>query len=159
MLISFQYVRTSLSQDGQISFCSLYSKQPWLLVRKRTILTEQPPRPVKLVPTLVGRWCCEVNASDPCGRQKLYLKWEFEGGGGLSDTESVNHGSAICIVTGYGLCNWRVRVIVPLELRFSPLYIIQTCSGAHPPSYQVGTGGCSPSGKAAGAQSWPLISS
>jgi hypothetical protein len=35
---------------------------------------------------------------------------------------------------------------------------VKSGSGAHPISYQMGTGGSFPGGKASGAQSWPLTS-
>jgi hypothetical protein len=42
---------------------------------------------------------------------------------------------------------------------FSLLHVVQTGSGAHPASYPMGTGGSLSEVKAAGAWSWPLISS
>jgi hypothetical protein len=45
------------------------------------------------------------------------------------------------------------RVPFPAGARdFSPLRVVQTCSGAHPPSYPMGTGGSIPGSKAAGAE-------
>jgi hypothetical protein len=49
-------------------------------------------------------------------------------------------------------------VWVPVEARFSPLYVIQTCPGAHPAFHPVGIGSSFPGGKATGAGSWPLTS-
>jgi hypothetical protein len=41
---------------------------------------------------------------------------------------------------------------------FSPHHRVQTDSGAHPASYQMGAGGSFPGSKEAGAWSWPLTS-
>jgi hypothetical protein len=41
---------------------------PCFLVRKRTIPTERPPIPAKLVATLAGTECRVVRATDPQGR-------------------------------------------------------------------------------------------
>jgi hypothetical protein len=60
-------------------------------------------------------------------------------------------GSAVGVVTGYGLDGRGVGVRVPVGVRFSPLHVVQTGSGAHPASYPMGTGGSFPRGKAAGA--------
>jgi hypothetical protein len=38
---------------------------PWLLVRKRPIPADRPPRPAKLVPTLADSECCVVGATVP----------------------------------------------------------------------------------------------
>jgi hypothetical protein len=38
------------------------------------------------------------------------------------------------------------------------LHSVQTGSGVHPASYQIGTGGSFPGGKALRAWSWPLTS-
>jgi len=41
---------------------------------------------------------------------------------------------------------------------FSPHHRVQTGTGAHPPSYPMGTMGSFPRGKAIGAWSWQLTS-
>jgi hypothetical protein len=41
---------------------------PWISVRKRTVLTDRPPRPAKLVPTFADRGYCVVSVADPPGR-------------------------------------------------------------------------------------------
>jgi hypothetical protein len=43
------------------------TKTPWLLVRKRIVLTEGPPRPAKLMPTCASRECCVVSKTSPHG--------------------------------------------------------------------------------------------
>jgi hypothetical protein len=56
------------------------------------------------------------------------------------------------IVTGYGLNDRMIGVRFPTgDGNFSLHHRIQTGSGAHPPSYPVGTGGSFPQGKAARA--------
>jgi hypothetical protein len=60
-------------------------------------------------------------------------------------------GSAVGIAIAYGLHDREVGVRVPVWLEFSLLHIVQTGSGAHPASYQMGTAGSFSGGKAAGA--------
>jgi hypothetical protein len=62
----------------------------------------------------------------------------------------VSRGSAVGIVTAYGLDDRGVGVRVPVGSGFSLLHIVQTGSGAHAASYPMGTGGSFPGGKAAG---------
>jgi len=60
--------------------------------------------------------------------------------------------SSIGIETGYGLDDRMIGVRLPAEAGyFSLRYRVQTGSGAHPPSYPMGTAGAFPAGKAAGA--------
>jgi hypothetical protein len=60
--------------------------------------------------------------------------------------------SVVVIATGYGLDDRAVGVPNPGRVKnFSLLHVFQTCSGAHPASYPMGTGGSFPGGKAAGA--------
>jgi hypothetical protein len=67
--------------------------------------------------------------------------------------------SSACIATGYGLDDRMIGVRFPAGAgNFSLQHRIQTGSGAHLPSYPVGTEGPFPGGKAAGAWSWPLTS-
>jgi hypothetical protein len=52
---------------------------------------------------------------------------------------------------------WTAGVQFPAEpTGFSLLHTVQTDSGVHTASYPMGTGGCSPKGRATGAWSWPL---
>jgi hypothetical protein len=67
--------------------------------------------------------------------------------------------SVVCIATGYGLDDWGVGVRIPVVQEFSLLHVVQKDSGAHLASYPMDNGGTFPGGKAAGAWSWPLISS
>jgi hypothetical protein len=53
------------------------------------------------------------------------------------------------IVTGYGMDDRGVGARVPVGEEFSLLRVVQTGSGAHPTSYQMGNGGSFPGGKAA----------
>jgi hypothetical protein len=59
--------------------------------------------------------------------------------------------SSVGIATGYGLDDRGVGVRVLVGQEFSLLHVVQTGSGARPVSYQMGTGGSFPEGKAAGA--------
>jgi hypothetical protein len=59
--------------------------------------------------------------------------------------------SAVGIATGYGLDDQGVGVRVLVGQDFSILYVVETGSGVHPPSYPIGTGGSFPGSKAAGA--------
>jgi hypothetical protein len=64
--------------------------------------------------------------------------------------------TAVGIATGYGMDG---QGSIPGRDRdFSLLHGVKTGSGVHPVSYAMGTGGCFPCGKAAGAWSWPLTS-
>jgi hypothetical protein len=56
------------------------------------------------------------------------------------------------MATGYGLEDQRVGVWVPEEQKFTFLQVVQTCSGAHPPSYPMGTGVLSPGVKRPGRE-------
>jgi hypothetical protein len=49
-------------------------KKPCLFVRKRTTLTDRPPRPAKSMPTFARRGCCAVSVTDPCGYQSRFLR-------------------------------------------------------------------------------------
>jgi hypothetical protein len=50
--------------------------------------------------------------------------------------------SSVGIATAYGRDGRGVGVLVPVGARdFSPLNVVQTCSGAHRTSYPMGTGG------------------
>jgi hypothetical protein len=49
--------------------------------------------------------------------------------------------SAVGIVTGYGLDNRGVGVLVPIGKEFSILHVAQAESGAHPASYPMGIEG------------------
>jgi hypothetical protein len=61
--------------------------------------------------------------------------------------------SSVGIALGYGLDD---RGSIPGN--FSLNHRVQNGSGAHPASYQMGTRGSYPGGKAAGAWSWPITS-
>jgi hypothetical protein len=52
----------------------------------------------------------------------------------------------------------QIGVQVLVGSRISLLYVIQTCSWAHPASYPMGTGGFFPGGKVVDVWSWPLTS-
>jgi hypothetical protein len=65
---------------------------------------------------------------------------------GIILTDTVSRGSAVGIVTSYGLDNRRVGVRVLVGSEFSLLRIVQTGSVAHAASYPMGT-----RGKATGA--------
>jgi hypothetical protein len=68
--------------------------------------------------------------------------------------ELMSWDGSIGIATG-----WTARVQFPTRPRdFYVVHRVQTDSEAHPSSYPVGTGGCSPGGKVTGAWSWPLTS-
>jgi hypothetical protein len=54
------------------------------------------------------------------------------------------------IVTGYGLDDRVVGVRVSVGVRILLLHVVETGSAAHAVSYQMGTGGYFPGGKAAG---------
>jgi hypothetical protein len=43
------------------------------------------------------------------------------------------------IATGYRVDGWAVGVWIPVETKFSPLYVVQICSGVHQASYPIGT--------------------
>jgi hypothetical protein len=59
---------------------------------------------------------------------------------------------SVDIALGYGLDDWGSRVRFPAWAgNFSFHHRVQNCSGAHPASYLVSTGGSFPGGKAAGA--------
>jgi hypothetical protein len=61
--------------------------------------------------------------------------------------------SAVGIETGYGLDDWEVGVRVPVGgQEFSLLHVVQTCSGVHPTSYTMGTGGSFPGVKRPGRE-------
>jgi hypothetical protein len=64
---------------------------------------------------------------------------------------NVSADSAVGIVTGYGLDDRGVGVRVPVGSRISLHHVVQTGSGVHP-TYQMGTGGFFPGGKAARAR-------
>jgi hypothetical protein len=51
-------------------------QSPWLSVRKRTILTERPPRPAKLVSASAGRGWFVANAKDSYGRWSRFSRPE-----------------------------------------------------------------------------------
>jgi len=51
-----------------------------------------------------------------------------------------------------------IGVRVPVGARNFSHHRVQTGSGAHPPSYTIGTRGSFPAAKAAGAWSWSLTS-
>jgi hypothetical protein len=53
--------------------------------------------------------------------------------------DNVRRGSAVGIVTGYGLDDRWAGVRLPVRSRFSLLHIVQTCSVMHL-TYPVGTG-------------------
>jgi hypothetical protein len=54
----------------------------------------------------------------------------------------------LLLVTDYGLDDRGIGVRVPVGAVFSPLHVVQTGPGVNSPSYQIGTGGCFPRGKA-----------
>jgi hypothetical protein len=54
--------------------------------------------------------------------------------------------SAVGIATGYGLDGRRVRVRVPVGIRFLSLYVVQIGSVPHPVLYAKGTVGSFPGG-------------
>jgi hypothetical protein len=57
-------------------------------------------------------------------------------------------GSSGSIVSGYGLDDRAIEVRSPAEAKdFSSNLCVQTCSGAHPASCTIGTGGPFPGGK------------
>jgi hypothetical protein len=67
--------------------------------------------------------------------------------------------SSVGIALGYGLDYRGSSVRFPAGAENFPLHHrVQNGSGAHPASYPIGTRGCIPGGKAAGAWSWPLTS-
>jgi hypothetical protein len=73
---------------------------------------------------------------------------------------STSHDSSVGIALGYGLDDRGFRVRFPAGAgSFSLHHRVQNGSGAHPASYQMGTGDSFPRDKAAGAWSWPLTSS
>jgi hypothetical protein len=60
--------------------------------------------------------------------------------------------SSVGVALGYGLDDRGSRVRFPAgAVNFSLHNRVQNCSGAHPASYPMGTGGTFPGGKAAGA--------
>jgi hypothetical protein len=59
--------------------------------------------------------------------------------------------SGVGIASGYGLDDGVTRVRVPVEVRFSPLHIVQIGFKAHRASYLMGTGGFFSEGKETGA--------
>jgi hypothetical protein len=63
----------------------------------------------------------------------------------------VSRGSTVGIPTAYRLDDRGIGVRVPVGSQFSLFHIVQTGSGAHPVSYQMGTGGSFLGGKAVGA--------
>jgi hypothetical protein len=70
-----------------------------------------------------------------------------------------SHDSSVGIALGYGLDDRGFRVGYPAGAKnFSLHHRVQNGSGAHSASYPVGTGSSLPTGKAAGAWSWPLTS-
>jgi hypothetical protein len=76
-----------------------------------------------------------------CDRKDMeekHIEWEKR------DSETRSRHSLVGIATGYGLDDRRFGVL-------GVLHVVQTGSGAHPSSYQMGTGECFPGGKAAGA--------
>jgi hypothetical protein len=69
-------------------------------------------------------------------------------------------GSSVSIVSDYGLDDRAIWVRSPARAKdFSSNFFVQTCSGAHPASCTVGTGGLFPGQSVAGAWRWPLTSS
>jgi hypothetical protein len=67
--------------------------------------------------------------------------------------------SSVGIALGHGLDDRGSRVRFPAEAgNFSLHHRVQDGSGAHPASHPMGKRGSFPGGKAAGAQSWLLIS-
>jgi hypothetical protein len=67
--------------------------------------------------------------------------------------------SSVGIALGYGLDDRGSRVRFPVGAgNFSLHHRVQNGSGPHPVSYSMGTRGCFPVDKAAGAWSWPLTS-
>jgi hypothetical protein len=62
-------------------------------------------------------------------------------------TYYVTRDIAVGIVTGYGLDDKEVRVLVPV----GAFRVVHTGSGAHPAFYPMSTGGSFPGVKAAGA--------
>jgi hypothetical protein len=63
----------------------------------------------------------------------------------------VHNVGEVCIARGYALNGRGIGVRFPAGvIDFSLIHIVQTGSGAHPPSYPVGTKGPSLYGKAAG---------
>jgi hypothetical protein len=60
-----------------------------------------------------------------------------------------SRGSSVSIVSGYGLDDRAIGVRSPAGAKdFSSILCVQTCSGAHPASCRMGTGGPFPGGKA-----------
>jgi hypothetical protein len=80
-------------------------------------------------------------------------------GGTVSQTRNQYEAGSKYSVLHPGFFKVGVAVRFSVEARdFSLLHSVQTASGAHPACYSMGTGGCFPWGKAAGAWSWPLTS-
>jgi len=82
---------------------------------------------------------------------------------GLCPTISGNHflsqPSQIIIHNYYSIFVQSSRARFPAGAgNFSIHHRLHTGSGAHPASYQMGTGGFFPGGKAAGSWRWPLTS-
>jgi hypothetical protein len=74
-------------------------------------------------------------------------------------TAIIHLDSSVGIALGYGLDDRSSRVRFSEGAgNFSLHHRVQNGSGAHPPSYPMGTWGSIPGGKVAGAWSWPLTS-
>jgi hypothetical protein len=114
-----------------------------LVAESWTICSSRSRRPVrKLLDTpsynLCNRKCFF------CVTQEPYIK---------------NRDNSVGIGLGCGLDERGSRVPFPAGAgNFSIHHLVQTGSGAHPPSYPLGTTVSFPGGKAAGEWSWPLTS-
>jgi hypothetical protein len=64
-----------------------------------------------------------------------------------SRSQKKSRGSSGSIVSDHGLDDWAIEVRFLTGADFSSSPCVQTGSGAHPPSYPMGTGGSFPGGK------------